>query len=890
MLRRLIRLLRTRSLEREMDDEMRFHVDMEAADLAARGVALDEARRLASVRFGGVTQHKESGLEARSGRWLADAIHDLHYAARTLRRNPGFAIVTILTAALGIGATTAVFSVVDGVLLKPLSFPEAHQLVAVWSANPELGNEPFTTSPPDFQELASANVAALRSLSAFYPTPFTLAVGNDEPVRVTGARVSPTFFATLGVVPRHGRGFLPHEGSYGAHRIAIISERLRERAFGSDAAVVGRVVTIDREPYTIVGVVSRDVRYPERRSDMWVPLAFEPGSSLNTRGNYFLQIVGRLTPGTTLSQAEAALHPVATRVAAEHPEGQLKTVRLVPLQDQLVGGGVRSALFLLFGAIGLVLLIACVNVAGLLLARGAARMRELAVRAGLGAGRGRLVRQLLTESLVLGVLGGITGVLLAVASVAVVTRAGPSDLPRLDEVVVDGRTLGFATLLSIVTAVAFGLAPALQASRAGFADALRRSGRTVAGSRHRARELLVAVQMALAVILLVGAGLLIRSYAQVARTNPGFRVENLLTMSLALPENQYPAISHQRVFVDRLLEQVRGLPGVRSAAVSSALSLGGGYWGKLISFGDRAVASNLDQVPAVGYRVVTQDYFVTMSVALRAGRRFEASDVGSGQGVAVVNESAARKFWPTGKPIGTTIWLGPPEALIARRLRPDFRFPRLRVIGVVADERFTGLDQPSSPEVYQLAQQVTERPSVVYLVVRSEGDPLTLAAAVRREVRALDPYQPVADVATMSALVRGALAQRRFIMTLLGSFAGIALTLAAIGLYGVVSYAVMQRRRELGIRIALGATARRVLALVVGQGLRPALAGAAAGLLLALILTRLMRTMLVGVEPDDPVTVLGVGLTLALVAAMACLVPGWRVLRVHPAEALRSDA
>ena len=890
MLRRLLRAFQTRALEREMDDEMRFHVEMEAADLIARGVDPAEARRLALLGFGGVARFKEAGLEARSARWLSDAAYDLRYAARALRRNPAFAVVAVLTAALGIGATTAVFSVVDGILIKPLPFPEADRLVSVWSANPRQGDDPFTTSPPDFRELASADTRAVRSLAAFYPTAFTLAVGGDEPLRVSGARVSPTFFATLDVAPRHGRAFLPADGEYGAHRVLLISDGLWARAFGRDAAIVGKTVTLDREPFTVVGVMPPEVRFPERRTDAWVPIAFEPGNALNTRGNYFLQIVGRLGPSAAIAQAHDALHRIAARVAAEHPEGNMTTVRLVPLRDQLVGAGVRSALLVFFGAIALVLLIACVNLASLLLARGAARQRELAVRTGLGASRGRLVRQLLAESLLIGVLGGVAGALLAAVGVTALRAGGPADLPRLDEVAVDARALAFVTLLSVVTAVGFGLAPALQTSRASAAMALREGGRgSVTGTRRRTREILVAVQMALAVVLLVGSGLLIRSFAEVARVDPGFRVESVLTMSIPLPRSQYSSGPPMWAFLDQVLERVRALPGVRSAAATSALSLAGGYWGKRISFADRAPATSLDQVPHVGYRVVTRGYFETMGVTVRAGRVFDENDRAGGPGVVVVNETAARKFWPGRSPIGATIWMGSPEALIAGRLPSSFRFPRLRVVGVVGDERFMALDQPAGPEVYQLSTQVTERGSDKYLVVRSDADPLVLAGAVRREVRTLDPYQPVAEVATMSQLVHGALAQRRFSATLLGTFAALALTLAAVGLYGVVSYSVTQRRRELGLRMALGASARRVLALVLKQGLRPAIAGAVVGLAAAVVLTRLMTSMLFAVAPGDPLTMLAVAGVLGAVAVLASVVPARRALRVHPAEALRSD-
>jgi putative ABC transport system permease protein len=776
------------------------------------------------------------------------------------------------------------------VLIKPLPFPNAEQLVTIWSANPRQGDEPFTTSPPDFRELAAAETRSIRALAAFYTTGFTLSVGGDEPMRISGARVSPILFGTLGVRPQLGRTLLPQEGQHGAHRVVVISNNLWVRAFARDSSVVGSTVTLDRQPFTIVGVMPSGFRFPDRHAEAWVPLAFEPGSLLDTRGNYFLQIVGRLTAGATPDDAHAELHRVAARVAAEHPEASIATVRVIPLHDQMVGAGVRSALLAFLGAIALVLLVASVNVASLLLARAAARQRELAVRIGLGASRARLLRQLLTESVLIGLLGGVAGVLLAASAVALLRSAGPADLPRLDEISLDVRALAFTALLSVATAVLFGVAPALQGSRARVSDALRDGQRTSPGTaRRRTRELLVAVQMALAILLLVGAGLLIRSFAEVTRMHPGFRVESIVTMNIPLPRSEFADGVRMWAFLDRVLERVRALPGVQSAAVTSALSLGGGYWGKLVSFADRAPAPSLDQVPNVGYRVVTKDYFSTMGVAVRSGRVFDASDGARSPGVALVNETAARKFWRGRSPIGTTIWMGPPEALISSRLPSSFRFPRLRVIGVVADERFMALDQPPLAEVYQLSEQVTERGSEKYLVVRSETDPLALAAAVRREVRALDPYQAVAEVATMSQHVRGALAQRRFSTALLSAFAGLALVLAAIGLYGVVSYSVAQRRRELGVRMALGASMRQVVALVVRQGVRPALIGGAVGFVGALVVARLMSHMLFGVEPADPLTILAVLLVLAGVATLASLIPARRAAHIHPAESLRSD-
>ncbi|MEJ7811980.1 MAG: ABC transporter permease, partial [Gemmatimonadaceae bacterium] len=742
-----------------------------------------------------------------------------------------------------------------------------------------------TSTPPDVRELEEGG-QRVAALAAYTPTVLTLAGGGGEPERVAGARVSPALFAVLGVSAQLGRAFLAGEGAHGAHRVLLLSDGAWRRRFGADPRVVGRAVTINREPFTIVGVMPPAFRFPDREAELWIPLAFAPGDPLNTRGNYFLQIVGRLRPGVTVARAAAELSRIAARVAAEHPGAGIRGVHLVRLRAQIIED-VRTVLLTLLGAVGLVLLIACGNLANLLLARGAARRKEIALRVGLGASGTRIARQLLTESLLLGVLGGVAGALVAVAGVPALARLAPAELPRVDEITVGGRALGVALFLALVTAVGFGLAPALQASRADVAGALREGGRGSAGiSRRRVRDTLVAAQMALSIVLLVGAGLLIRSLVQVTRVEPGFHAEHLLTMSIALPESEYASVARTRVFFDALLARVRALPGVRSAAATSALSLGGGYWGKVLSIAGRPTPA---EMPTVGYRVVSADYFRTMGVVLRRGRDFSRADGRGGPGAAVINDVAARRFFSGADPIGATIWLGPPESMVAEHLPPGYRFPRLQIVGVVASERFAALDVEPGPEVYEAYEQITERPDAMFLAVRGDAAPTALAAAVRAAVRELDAHQPVADIATMTQLVRQATAGRRFTVGLLGGFAALALALAGVGLYGVVSYAVAQRRREFGIRIALGAAPARILAQVVGRGLVPVVVGAALGLAGALALSRVLGSMLFGVPSTDLTTFAAVTLLLFGVAAVASLAPAWRAARVPPMETLRAE-
>lgn len=886
--RRLRLLTGPARIEREMDEEMRFHLEMEADALRQeRGLSRDEARRAAVLGFGGMERFKEEGRDARGGRWLEDARHDLRYTARTLWATPGFTATAVMTLALGIGATTAIFSVVDGVLLKPLPYPDAHELVTVWTTNGAPDSEPFTSSPPDFRELEQLS-RSFTGLAAYTVADVNLS-STGEPSRLTAARVSPALFPILGVLPRLGRPFDRHEGEFGAHRVALLSDGLWRASFGADPAAIGRTVRIDRQPYTIVGVMPRSFHFPDRRTQLWIPLAFAPDDGSNTRGNYFLQIVGRLGAGSTLSQARAEVESIASTIEARFPGAVMKGAHVGTLREDVIGN-VQGVLWVLLAAVALLLLIACANLANLMLARGASRGREIALRVCLGASRSRLVRQLLTESLTIAILGALVGVLLATAGVAALERLGPSDLPRLDEVRVDLRSLGVATGLCLLTSVLFGLLPALQVSRSQDDEVLREGARASAGTgRRRIREALVAIEMALAVLLLVGAGLLLRSFSEVLRTDPGFRVDRLVTMSIALPETEYPDGPSMWRFYDPLLERVRALPGVRSAAATSALSLRGGYWGKQISLAARPPATAMEQVEDLGYRVVSRDYFRTMGVRLRRGRDFTAADHAGSPGVAVINEAAARHFWPDGDPIGTTIWLGPPEALLGERLPPDFRFPRLEVVGIVEDERFAGLDQPAVPEVYQLYDHVTETPSVMYLGLLVDADAEQIVAGVRAAVRELDPHETVAEVAPMRALVHLATSQRRFALLLIGTFASLAILLAAVGLYGVVAYGVTQRRREFGIRLALGATKSSVLRLVVKEGVRPAVIGAAIGLVAATFATHALASMLFGVPPVDPATYAAVATLLLAVATVGSAIPAWGALRASPMEALRTD-
>lgn len=884
---RLQALLRPAAHARALHEELRFHLELDAAQLRHTSVSAARAHFAARRRLGSVIRIAEEVREMSLRQWIDDFVQDVRYAARGLRRSPAFAFGAALTLALGIGATAAMFSVVSAVLLRALPYKDAGRLIAVWTADPKAAGEPFTTSPPDFRELATAT-HSIEAIAAHYITEVAVSDGGG-PERMRAARVSVSLFNVLGASPHPGRGFVAEESTWGHQRVVVISDGLWRQRYGADPRVVGRTLTIDREPYEVIGVAPPALRFPDPSVELWMPMAFAPGATQDTRGNYFLQIVARLRDGVSVDDAHRELAAVARRVAAEHPDALMRDVVVRPLRDDIVGDAGRP-LLVLGGAIVLVLLVACANVAALLLARGESRRAEVALRTSLGAERGRIVRQLIAESLVLSTGGGLLGVLLAAGLVALVVRYAPSELPRLHEVSVDGRTVAACAALALATALVFGLAPALRLSRAKVADALRDRSRTATGRRgHRVYTALVAGQMALSVVLLAGAGLLLRSFEKVMRADPGFRADHLLTMALPIAGDAYPTAEREAQLADAVLVRARALAGVRAAATMSGLSLVGGWWGKQVSVEGRPAPVSLEQVPSVGYRVVTRDYFTTMGVALRRGRAFGADDRRGGPPVAVINETMARRFFPGENPLGRTIWLGPPESLLGEHLASGFRFPRLTVIGVAVDERFEALDGPAGPEVYQLLEQVDERPPDLYLAVRAAGNPAALAASMRAAVREVDPLLPVADVATMTERVDRAMGERRFTLELLGGFALVAVILAAVGLYGVIAYSVAERRREFAVRLALGGTSRAVLGLVVGHAMRPVLFGTGAGLLGAVALAGLVRVLLYGVSPTDPIALSAAVVVLFVAALLASAGPAWRATRVGLAEALRAD-
>jgi len=907
-------------VERELADEASSVCELLAEEKMRQGMAPAAARRSARLELGGVEPWKEQVRAVRSGAWLEAFGRDVGHGVRILRKNPGFALVAVLTLALGISANTAIFSVVSAVLLRPLPYPDAQRLVMAWTLAPGEGFSRSPSAPPDFREWRrqaaahpvdggrrAAEGRVFTGMGAFALVDLNLSGAGREPERVQAARVSASLWPTVGVRPARGRLFLDEEEQFGRHREAILGDGLWRRRFGGSPEIVGRSIDLDGQGYTVVGVMPEGMPFFDNSPpvDLWVPLAFAPADNFNTRNNRFLSVVARLGPGIRLEQAQAELSLVARRIELQDRANAGYGALLVPLREQVVGK-VRTVLLVLFGAVGCVLLIACANVANLLLGRAAARAREFAVRSSLGAGRGRLFRQLLLENLPLGLLGGAMGIALAwCGQRLLVTWLLPAKFPRFNAIAIDGEVLAFTLAVSLLTAAVFGLAPALHTLRQGPHEALREGGRGMSPGqrRRRLRGSLVVAETALTLVLLLGAGLLVKSFAVLRQLDPGFSAARVLTMNVPLPESKYPLPTLRRpspdramAFFDQVLERVAALPGVQAVGIGSQLPLGVGVgWGKYF-YVDPAdghpLPGSLAEVPTVLFKLASPGYFRALGCRLRAGRLFTAQDTPSSLPVAVVNETFARRWFAGQDPVGKRLVMDAPANLLPPPEPGAVAVPRRTIVGVVADVKNTRMNLPTQPEVYApVAQNVGEGwANAMALIVRTAGtEPAGLLPAVRAQVRAVDPDQPVTDAATMEEHLERSLSQPRFGMLLLSLFAGVALLLAAIGVYGVVAYEARQRTHEIGIRTAIGARPAHILRLIVGDGLRLSLLGAALGIAAALPATRLLASLLYGVGPYDPLTFLAMPAGLVAAAALAAWLPARRALRLDPVAALRHE-
>jgi putative ABC transport system permease protein len=818
---------------------------------------------------------------------MRSLLHDLRYAGRLLVRSPAFTLLTVLTLALGIGANAAIFSVVDGVLLAPLPYRQPDRLMSIYSQFPGLGFDKFWVSAPEYLEFRRWSTS-FQNVGA-YVTGEVNVEGRDQPLRVRAAAATASLFATLAVDPVLGRAFTEAEDLPNAERTVVLSHGLWKRAFAGDPGVVGTRVVIDGEPRTILGVMPPSFDIGSQRIELWAPLALDPASPGN-RGGHFLYLVGRLKPGATFASARSELDGLIARWQKEFPENHAphpENHRLVikPLLEDLVGD-VRPRVVMLAVAVGLVLLIACLNVANLLLARAEGRQREIAIRTALGAARGRLLRQFLTESVLLSLCGGVLGLLLAVWGVKAIVALNAESIPRVEAVGVDARAVGFTLGLSLLTGLLFGLAPALHVRGAAFFASLKEgTARSTAGVVSQwFRRALVVVEITLATLLVIGAGLLLKSFWMLQQVSPGFESGGVLTFRVALPDATYPEDPKVIAFWQELTARLGALPGVEGAAAMTGLPP------------KRDVNANdteFEGVPGppdgpiqnVDYwQFVTRDYFKTMKIPLIEGRLFEPTDAAGSPGVVIVNQTLAKVFWPNQSPIGRRVRAPGPD---------DAPPPWLTVIGVVADVKNGGLDQKTGTELYFLQDQTAETAGfsadTMNVVVRTQRDPLALADMVRQEVGRMDPALPLAGLRPMEEVLFKSIASPRLLMVLVMLFAAVALALAAIGTYGVLSYAVEQRTREIGIRMALGAQVGQVLRMILSQGAVLVGLGLALGVAGALALQKVLASLLFGVTPTDPLIFGTVIVLLALVSLLACWWPARRAARVDPLVALRYE-
>jgi putative ABC transport system permease protein len=798
----------------------------------------------------------------------ADVLRDARYAIRQLGKTPGFTMVAVLTIALGIGATSAIFSVVNGVLLRPLPYPNPDDLVRVHEIVPQYGR--FSVAPATFldwrkQATTFERIVALNGGSATI-------TGNDGPERVTTTSVSWDLFDLLRVSPVLGRSFTEAEDAPGKNGVIVLSHGMWQRRFGGDPGVLGRTLSLSGEPVTIVGVMPPDFFFSSRDTQLWRPIALNPTKA--TRGGHFLGVVARLKPGISLPQASAEMKAISERLAAQYPDTSAnESAEVIQLKEQVVGT-IRPALLTLFAAVAVVILIACANVANLLLVRASIREKEMAIRGALGAGRRRLVLQLLAESLVLATAGGALGLLLAYLAIPAVRTLSAGSIPRVNDVSIDGSVLAFSLGLTLLTGIIFGLAPAWHASRPGIGEVLKEGGRSsVASSGRWLRSGLMVVEVALSIVLLVGAVLLLRSFSRITGVDPGFRADNVLAFRVTLPNKSYPESRQSIAFYDGLLARLETLPQVRTAGMVQTLPMRGDYMLSFTIQGRPPLKPN--SAPSANYRAVSPGYFQALRIPMKRGRTFTPQDVEKSTMVAVVDEAFVQRHFPNEDPIGRGIDIG------------NGTDGFYQIVGIVGSVRYEGLGSSPEPTMYVPFKQDVF--STMWMVVRTDGDPAQLSSAARQVVRELDPSLPAYSIVTLASVVSDSVAQRRFSMLLLVAFALIALFLAAIGLYGVVAYTVSQRTQEIGVRMAIGAQRGDVLRLIVGGGMRLALIGVVMGLAGALALARVVSGMLFDVTPFDPASYGTTAGVLLAVAALACYMPARRAMRVDPLTALRQE-
>lgn len=873
-------LFRRDHAEQELDAELRDHIEQMTEHFRAQGMLPAEARRRALLELDGLEQTKERCRELRQGNWIHDVAQDLRYGARMLRRSPGFTVVALVTFALGIGANAAIFSIVNAVLFRAFSYPDADRLVVVFRVPVKRPDALSSISYRDFQQFREHNTVFTEMAgNAFHDLTVT---GAGDPFIVNTGAVTPEIFSLLGAKPLAGRTLLTEDGKQGAAPVAIISENLWRGHFGSNPALVGQAITLDMRPFTVVGILPASFRYPDGAppQDVWIPVAQDPlfGPLMSEARRGLLGGVARLKPGISIAQANAELSTMAARLATQYPaEDSGFTIRIQPYRQSVVGD-VKTGLLILLGAVGLVLLISCANMANLLLLRATSRSREMAVRIALGARRGRIVRQVMTESVLLGVLGGLAGVLLAVVSVRLLGPFLPAEVTSIHPIDVDGTVLAFSLVLSFSAALAFGVAPALFASDAKLPINIQEGGeRTGQRGGQRAQSVLVIAEVSLAMVLLIGSGLLLRSLARVLSVDPGFDPKQVIEAEVSLPRFLYSTPLQWTAFSNELLANLHAQPGFGDSALAGPLPMDRQGAAALPFSIVGAPAQLPGQVSSADYATVSPEYFRTMRIPLLRGRFFSEQDSPSNPNVAIISAVLARRYFPNQDPIGRQMRFGfPPDINVSRE-----------IVGVVGDVRDVRLGTEPGPMMYVPFSQAPLWGGEV--VVRSSLGESSVAEGVRHAVHSIDKNLPVTDIEPLASAVDRSIAQERFRTILLGSFGAIALLLAGAGIFGVIAYFVSRRTREIGIRMALGAQRPAILRLVLGRGLKLALAGVGIGLGAALLLTRVIAGLLYGVKATDPLTFGAVAIVLLGVAAAACYVPICRAIRVDPMVALRYE-